>query len=330
MPGIYIGDKFHHYYEHLSDAERNQLLRGDKVGALQDATEKMWRDHCYQNVHELVDRLKDSGQFSEEISGLLGEEADAQAACADNDIYLSDQRWPFHFNYDDLSTVECDGPDKCMIDFRAFAESIGIELNKFEYDPDAEVELQRLPDGVEGDALADFFKHANFPDGQDVFDFLKEVADEQGIDAAVWEKSNRALLEAYVDDDYISSQSHADLDECARDACETYGIDLDPIEFYEHYAVDEQMARALKKQGETVVEFMGFDVWCRGTTGQSVALDHCVQSALIESFPYEADALIEASLPEAAQRIKNELEAARVAEFEAKMKLRPSVDAPAP
>ena len=48
-------------------------------------------------------------------------------------------------------------------------------------------------------------------------------------------------------------------------------------EVYEHWAVSDWFARKLKDQGETVVEFADFNVWCRMTTGQAIYMDSVIR-----------------------------------------------------
>jgi len=48
-------------------------------------------------------------------------------------------------------------------------------------------------------------------------------------------------------------------------------------EIFEHWIVSDWLGNKLTEEGELVVEFMGFTIWGRTTTGQSIALDSVIQ-----------------------------------------------------
>jgi len=53
-------------------------------------------------------------------------------------------------------------------------------------------------------------------------------------------------------------------------------------EVFEHWIVTPWLAGHLAATGETVVEFMGFNIWARTTTGQAISMDH-VWSPIIKN-----------------------------------------------
>lgn len=63
-------------------------------------------------------------------------------------------------------------------------------------------------------------------------------------------------------------------DDEAREYCEYFGIDPEPVEIFEHWIVSEWLASRLADKGEKVIhDFMGLTLWGRRTTGQSICMD---------------------------------------------------------
>lgn len=62
-----------------------------------------------------------------------------------------------------------------------------------------------------------------------------------------------------------------------QEACETDGIDVDPVEVYEHWIVSDLLANHLRENGMLVEEFLGFTIWGRTCTGQAIAMDGDIQ-----------------------------------------------------
>jgi hypothetical protein len=77
---------------------------------------------------------------------------------------------------------------------------------------------------------------------------------------------------------HLVEKAYDDEEEAWEAICNDQDYDTTEYEreVYEHYAVSDFMARKLQEVGEKVVEFCGFNVWCRTCTGQSVVLDHCL------------------------------------------------------
>ena len=79
-----------------------------------------------------------------------------------------------------------------------------------------------------------------------------------------------------------------DLRECAAehiesmdqpDQCELaseWGLDIDPVEAYEHWIVDRWFGEQLSKRGEMVEDVLGLCIWGRTTTGQAIAMDRVI------------------------------------------------------
>ena len=79
----------------------------------------------------------------------------------------------------------------------------------------------------------------------------------------------------YVDEDDHHNGAFYDTHENAVEAC-VIEQGIDGSEVYEHWLIDDRLARWLKDAGGHVVEFMGLDIWCRTTTGQSIILDRII------------------------------------------------------
>lgn len=62
-----------------------------------------------------------------------------------------------------------------------------------------------------------------------------------------------------------------------QEACETDGIEVDPVEVYEHWIVSDALAYHLRGHGMLVEEFLGFTIWGRTCTGQAIAMDGDIQ-----------------------------------------------------
>jgi hypothetical protein len=57
-------------------------------------------------------------------------------------------------------------------------------------------------------------------------------------------------------------------------------------ETFEYWAVSDWLRYKLREQSEIVVDVgMGLYVWCRGTTGQAIKLDACIEAIALENQP---------------------------------------------
>lgn len=74
------------------------------------------------------------------------------------------------------------------------------------------------------------------------------------------------------------------------DFCHEQGLDPDPVDIFEHWIVSDWLADLLEGRGEAVLrDFMGFTIWGRACTGQSINLDHVIQSIGIQYFDWAND-----------------------------------------
>lgn len=102
-------------------------------------------------------------------------------------------------------------------------------------------------------------------DQLDELDDLEAYVNSQGKMKAL----RQAVLDLYTEPD-----------EYAR-AVSEFDLEPDYSEIYEHWVVNSGWAEEeLKAQGQVVFDFCGLTIWGRQTTGQSIALDHCIRSHL--------------------------------------------------
>lgn len=61
-----------------------------------------------------------------------------------------------------------------------------------------------------------------------------------------------------------------------RELCDENNIYSDESEIYEHWIVSDWLGEKLSDNGHPVSELLGFTIWGRGTTGQSILLDSVI------------------------------------------------------
>ena len=71
-----------------------------------------------------------------------------------------------------------------------------------------------------------------------------------------------------------------------QEFCQENDVDTDDYrsEIFEHWIVSDWLARKLKARGYTTGELCGLTIWGRGTTGQSICLDHVIQDIALETY----------------------------------------------
>ncbi len=117
-------------------------------------------------------------------------------------------------------------------------------------------------------------------------DFITDMSDTEVLD--LFEDAVNKLSDDQIVADLLPDEKKAD--SCAREiltgkmdgetatsVCYAYCVEAYEIEVLEHWAVTSWMADALRKQGENVEDVEGVEVWARTTSGQSIALDGCIQ-----------------------------------------------------
>ena len=97
-----------------------------------------------------------------------------------------------------------------------------------------------------------------------------------------WLDSDKDLNRGFRDLVFDQLSMTSDLEELCRVA----DIDTDDYrsEIFEHWIVSDWLARKLKERGETTGELCGLTIWGRGTTGQSICLDHVIQDIALETY----------------------------------------------
>jgi len=313
-----------------------------RLSADQKATVKGTTDFFYavesfanrgliQNVGTLIDRLTKSGQFDNDLEDLMPK-PDYEGACEGADVEVVEgSKDTFYFNWDDLNTIEMDGEDS-MINWRAFAQANGLDLNAFAWDtstskvipadalekflsdPDAQ---RDAPVPAEGDVMVGFIDDMA-PDAEGMVECLAEVARASGNDSLAdkLEKQSaremRALLSQHINNDFQSSQNNHDKEDAFRNACEEYNLRWDYSAILEHWSVDSRFAKLLEAQGAVIADdVMGLTIWGRTSTGQSVALDHVVREAFADSSAYDLDEVVRKVLPEVDAALDAEIVAER-------------------
>ena len=74
-----------------------------------------------------------------------------------------------------------------------------------------------------------------------------------------------------------------------EELCRELQVDTDDFrdEVYEHWICSSWLARKLKERGEVVGELCGLTIWGRGTTGQSICMDHVIRCIIEELYAEE-------------------------------------------
>jgi hypothetical protein len=111
---------------------------------------------------------------------------------------------------------------------------------------------------------------------------LAELGDEDAADmsAPVADYEEAALQHGWTQGDlgWTHQDHEGDGYETAHEACDADRIDPYEREVFEHWAISQWLARRLDEMGEQVsTDFYGLCVWARTTTGQSIAIDSCVE-----------------------------------------------------
>lgn len=100
-------------------------------------------------------------------------------------------------------------------------------------------------------------------DADDLRDYLESHGVEVADDAPIDELRRLALAE-------LAEQG-------ARDFCDEFSIEPDRMEVYEHWIVSNWLAKRLEAAGYPIArDFLGFTIWGRPTTGQSISMDSVI------------------------------------------------------
>lgn len=319
MPYLAGYGKSFHYAEHMKSEDFSLLHSRDHSAAFQRAVEQLWLSNVLQNAGELIQGLRDSGQFEEVLSDLDNPDPDYETAASEHKVHIVDGvNDVFYFKWDDFSSVDISAHDDAMIDFLAFAEANGLDLNFVRFDPETDEVIALNSDrgqelAAQTNALEVCLENTMLADGSDVHEFLLNAANALGM-TELAEKlktgNMRKLYEAHINTQFTSSQSNDDARDAAKNACDYFGIETDDFrrDALEHWAVTQDFAARLQGQNENVQEVLGFQIWGRTTSGQAVHIDHCVEQTFIHGYPYLMDEFVEKNMPEVAQRIQAEVE----------------------
>lgn len=271
------------------------------------------QSHVNECVSALITRLSETRGFEDELDELRSQEDYISAAREDDVCLMEDNGTWFHFNWKDPTTIPVDNTGHCVIQFDRFAADKGLRLGDWRWNASAEeavhisaVDDENREDLVEGPVLAHI---AAVPhnDAGEMISFLAQAAAQIGTQAhtELAEELRKPqkyaqLFENYLDADAaLSLEEFDDEESAARDACNSYGIDPQIREIYEHWTVDSDMAHWLREQGEVVVDNFAdcLTVWGRTTTGQSISMDAVIGQIVNERYADKVDALLTAMYP---------------------------------
>lgn len=105
-----------------------------------------------------------------------------------------------------------------------------------------------------------------------MFDDLLDMIAEYDSDAH--DKYGEYDIEALRQVMHVELADNGDYEEF----CNEHDLEADRIEVYEHWVVSDWLGRELQDRGENVcMDFMGFTVWGRTCTGQSMTLDYVMR-----------------------------------------------------
>lgn len=106
-------------------------------------------------------------------------------------------------------------------------------------------------------------QHIADMDSDDLRDYLESRDVETAEDAPIEDLRRLALAEL---------AEHG-----ARDFCDEFSIEPDRMEVYEHWIVSNWLANRLEAAGHPIArDFLGFTIWGRPTTGQSISMDSVI------------------------------------------------------
>ena len=115
--------------------------------------------------------------------------------------------------------------------------------------------------------------HLSKSDDYMVMDFYTYDYDSAAMD---WLNglSDDDKTEYLADNEMTTDELTAWVLENSEMVCYDENLDADIIEILEYWVVSDWLANQLIKQGEIVVEILGFNIWGRTTSGQHISLDH--------------------------------------------------------
>lgn len=280
-------------------------------GEFQNMASDFVRAHVQARANELVDRLRQTEGFEEELEK-LDPRPDFVEACAENDIEIVEDDGAFYsFNWQELSTIEVGTDGKGYIDFPQFAQDKGLDLSLWAWSVVEHAPVLRSSINDENatdidsgrSVLAGVIEATALVDASEVVDALAHIARESGkndLALALQDAGKRKdLLEGYVcPNSVLSADEFPTKEEAAEHACRVHNIEAYYPEVYEYWVVDDTLAYLLQEQGELVErDFVGFTIWGRCATGQSISLDGVISNIMRERFADEIDALVLQQFP---------------------------------
>lgn len=331
------------YLSRLTSAQKRTVVDS---GAFQNVCSDFVRRNVTTNLNEEMSFVKDLSNIASQadsydgtgkaLQKLLNDVGDLDGIYAQDDYQSAAEEAEvcvvegkddtFYFKWDQLDTVDYDSSTDAMIDFKGWAESVGLDLTNWRLSED---DGPVLKGAVEDDTANDFFESANehCSDAQDLLVALRDLATAQGLTEVAdsleqvtgrYPKGMEKLFGKHLNKAFMSSQSNDSVQSAYENACNNYGLDPHSVEISSYWAVDSHFAEKLSNHGEMTMEMFGHQVWGRSTGGQSIHLDHVVTEICIELWSEDFDKLVQEKLPEVAAALDAEIAMEAAAEIEAK------------
>ena len=121
-------------------------------------------------------------------------------------------------------------------------------------------------------------------------EFIPTPEQEEAFDFQEWLDADSERDEKFRELVFKQLEETSDMSELCRE------LDIDTDDFrddlYEHWVVSSWLARKLKERGYVVGELCGLAIYGRACTGQSMCLDHNMQSIAIELWQEEWDEFV--------------------------------------
>ena len=145
-------------------------------------------------------------------------------------------------------------------------------------------ELQSVSLGVYEDDMADILYKSDWLEPAlqhcDQLDREECTSELEAVDITVYEHETLGTLRDAVE----CSLNDATID--PQEFCDTYHLDPEDIEAYEHWVVSRDLSYWLEERGEMVTrDLFGMTIWGRCTTGQSISIDGVICDIFDDRFP---------------------------------------------
>lgn len=263
------------------------------------------------NVGQVIEVIRNSGQYDDELSGLDAAQNFVGAAENEGVVFVHDTGMDeyYYFSWQHLESIKIDSVGDCYIDVAAFAQNHGLKLDEWAWDrlDDKAVLKSAIGEDFDGDVDQPLLEAIGEFEGEfgPVVESLERIARHQGLTQLADELKGQnpsqmeKLFGDYVDSQWaVAPTSFSTKDEAARAACREFGIEPEQREALEYWQVSEYLASLLAEKGRLVCnDLAGLCVWGRETSGQRIVMDGVIREIVQEECAEEMDALIRAEFP---------------------------------